>query len=102
MPFRYESTGAETRFTNQLDPKPRSREVFQFARPETVQTWMHQADADPESPTLRARIADGACLYVCGSLEGMAPGVDAVLREALGDDALARLRDEGRYRRDVY
>lgn len=56
LPFRYESTGAETRFTNQLDPKPRSREVFQFARPETVQTWMHQADADPESPTLRARI----------------------------------------------
>ncbi|MFT4043818.1 MAG: DEAD/DEAH box helicase family protein [Gordonia sp. (in: high G+C Gram-positive bacteria)] len=56
LPFRYESTGAETRFTNQLDPKPRSREVFQFARPETVQTWMHQADADPDAPTLRARI----------------------------------------------
>ncbi|MED5801130.1 DEAD/DEAH box helicase family protein [Gordonia sp. Z-3] len=56
LPFRYESTGTETRFTNQLDPKPRSREVFQFARPETVQTWMHQAEADPESPTLRARI----------------------------------------------
>lgn len=56
LPFRYESTGAETRFTNQLDPKPRSRDVFQFARPETLQTWMHHAEADPDSPTLRARI----------------------------------------------
>ena len=32
----------------------------------------------------------------------MAPGVDAVLREALGDDGVAHLRDDGRYRRDVY
>jgi len=54
------------------------------------------------APALRAWIADGACVYVCGSLEGMAPGVDAVLREALGDDAVDRLRDDGRYRRDVY
>ena len=54
------------------------------------------------APTLRDWIADGASLHVCGSLEGMAPGVDAVLRDALGDDAVARLRDDGRYRRDVY
>lgn len=53
-------------------------------------------------PTLREWIADGACVYVCGSLEGMAPGVDAVLRDTLGDDTVARLRDSGRYRRDVY
>lgn len=56
LPFRYEATGAETRFTNQLDPKPRSREVFAFARPETVRTWMHEADARPEAPTFRARL----------------------------------------------
>jgi len=55
-----------------------------------------------QAPMLREWIAGGACLYVCGSLEGMAPGVDAVLREALGDEAVARLRDDGRYRRDVY
>ncbi len=54
------------------------------------------------APALREWIAEGACVYVCGSLEGMAPGVDAVLREALGDDAVAHLRDDGRYRRDVY
>lgn len=36
LPFRYEATGAETRFTNQLDPKPRSREVFAFAKPRST------------------------------------------------------------------
>ena len=28
LPFCYESTGVETRFTNGLDPEPRSRNVF--------------------------------------------------------------------------
>jgi sulfite reductase (NADPH) flavoprotein alpha-component len=44
----------------------------------------------------------GAAIYVCGSLAGMAPGVDVVLRDVLGDVSVERLRDEGRYRRDVY
>jgi type I restriction enzyme R subunit len=36
LPFAYESTGTETRFTNNLDPDPRSRDVFHFHRPETL------------------------------------------------------------------
>ena len=28
LPFAYESTGVETQFTNQLDPSPKSRNVF--------------------------------------------------------------------------
>lgn len=28
LPFLYQSTGIETRFTNGLDPEPRSRQVF--------------------------------------------------------------------------
>jgi type I restriction enzyme R subunit len=36
LPFVYESTGVLTRFTNTRDPKPRSREVFHFPRPETM------------------------------------------------------------------
>jgi len=28
LPFAYQSTGVETRFTNGLDPEPRSRPVF--------------------------------------------------------------------------
>ncbi|MGI8886151.1 MAG: type I restriction endonuclease, partial [Gaiellaceae bacterium] len=30
LPFAYESTGTETRFTNALDPDPTSRDVFSF------------------------------------------------------------------------
>ncbi|MBF6357406.1 DEAD/DEAH box helicase family protein [Nocardia higoensis] len=56
LPFCYESTGVETRFTNRLDPRPRSREVFTFARPQTIRAWMHQAAARPEAPTFRARL----------------------------------------------
>src|SRR3990172_11005335 len=40
LPFSYESTGTETRFTNRLDPVPRSRTVFAFCRPETMLGWV--------------------------------------------------------------
>lgn len=36
LPFHYEATGIVTRFTNRLDPQPRSREVFAFHRPEEL------------------------------------------------------------------
>src|SRR5512144_269962 len=42
LPFSYESTGSETRFTNRLDPEPRSRNVFAFHRPETLLDWVQQ------------------------------------------------------------
>jgi len=42
LPFCYESTGAETYFTNRLDPDPRSRRVFSFHRPETLPAWVQQ------------------------------------------------------------
>jgi sulfite reductase (NADPH) flavoprotein alpha-component len=51
---------------------------------------------------LRQWVADGAALYVCGSLEGMSRDVHAALVEVLGADGVERLTDEGRYRRDVY
>ena len=35
LPFCYQSTGVETRFTNLLEPNARSRRVFAFHRPET-------------------------------------------------------------------
>jgi type I restriction enzyme R subunit len=40
LPFLYQSTGVETRFTNLLDPEPRSRRVFTFHRPETLAEWV--------------------------------------------------------------
>lgn len=51
---------------------------------------------------LQSWVERGAAIYVCGSLAGMAPGVDAILREALGDATVEQLREAGRYRRDVY
>jgi len=55
-----------------------------------------------QAQRLREWVAGGAAIYVCGSLEGMAAGVDEALAQVLGADQLAALADAGRYRRDVY
>lgn len=39
LPFSYQSTGVETRFTNGPDPEPRSHPVSAFHKPETLATW---------------------------------------------------------------
>jgi len=54
------------------------------------------------APVLTQWLAEGAALYVCGSLEGMAQGVDDALRQVAGDALVERLIESGRYRRDVY
>ena len=82
LPFLYESTGVETQFTNLLDPKPRSREVFTFHRPETMRDWLQAAGYWParralpraaEAPapfesgaTLRARLHNMPPLITAG------------------------------------
>lgn len=48
--YDYESTGEETFFRNLRDPKPRSRRLFAFHRPETLHQWLLHP------PTLRARL----------------------------------------------
>ena len=53
LPFLYESTGKETRFTNLLDPEPRSRALFHFHRPDALAKWAVQG-----RPTLRARLRE--------------------------------------------
>lgn len=40
LPFLYQSSGSVTRFTNLLDPDPRSREVFSVHRPTTLAEWI--------------------------------------------------------------
>ena len=50
--FVYESTGILTRFTDYKDPKPRSRPVFTFHRPETFKAWLEA------EKSLRARLLD--------------------------------------------
>ncbi len=58
--FAYESTGELTRFTDYRDPKPRSRPVFTFHRPETFQKWLKEAK------TLRGRLHDIPALPIDG------------------------------------
>jgi type I restriction enzyme R subunit len=58
--FVYESTGVITRFTDGNDPHPRSREVFNFHRPETLAKWVH------EPKSLRARLQDFPPLNTTG------------------------------------
>ena len=62
-----------------------------------VQELLREAAQD-----LRAWLDEGAAIYICGSLQGMASGVDQVLNEVLGERAVSELVEQGRYRRDVY
>src|SRR5262249_36387231 len=68
LPFVYQSTGTETRFTKTLDPEPPSREVFWFHRPATRAPWLDEVRRRPGAPTLRHRLRqlpalDGSSLW---------------------------------------
>lgn len=56
LPFIYESTGAETRFTNGYDPDARSRRVFTFHRPQTLAERAQQIIDHSAVPIFRARL----------------------------------------------
>jgi type I restriction enzyme R subunit len=60
LPFVYESTGELTRFTDYRDPKPRSRPVFTFHKPETFREWLKQ----PKS--LRSKLHEVPALQTQG------------------------------------
>ncbi len=56
LPFLYQSTGIETRFTNLLEPNASSRAIFSFHRPETLSEWLSDELTSPAS-TFKARLA---------------------------------------------
>jgi type I restriction enzyme, R subunit len=60
LPFGYESTGIETLFRDLRDPKPRSRPVFAFHKPETLAEWLAQP------ATLRRRLQQLPPLITAG------------------------------------
>lgn len=53
LPFRFESTGVETHFTNGLDPQPRARGIFAFYRPELLAVWLSYLPAPGASGTVQ-------------------------------------------------
>lgn len=60
LPFVYESTGEITRFTDFRDPKPRSRTIFTFHRPESLAMFLRQGRS------LRDRLHDLPALSPAG------------------------------------
>ncbi len=50
LPMLYEATNHEIRFRDERDPRPRSRFIFHFHRPETLKAWLEDAN------TLRQRL----------------------------------------------
>jgi len=78
-----------------------SRVDIAFSRDQAERIYV-QDKLRQAADMLKAWLDEGAVLYVCGSLDGMAAGVDAALADLLGEAALEDLIAQGRYRRDVY
>ncbi|ONH23958.1 hypothetical protein BL253_31555 [Pseudofrankia asymbiotica] len=82
--FRYVTTAVETRFTDGLDPRPRSRQVVSFHRPETLRQWLTLArraaegDSGLVHPTLRGRLAALPHVFPLDVASLRAPQVRAV------------------------
>ncbi len=77
------------------------RADFAWSRDQAERVHVQQRLREAAGELLRW-VDAGAAIYVCGSLAGLAPGVEAVLRDVLGDARVGQLREQGRYRRDVY
>ncbi len=78
-----------------------SRVDIAFSRDQAERVYV-QDKLRQAADMLKVWLDEGAVLYVCGSLDGMAAGVDAALTDLLGEAALEDLIAQGRYRRDVY
>ena len=74
---------------------------YAFSRDQAEKIYV-QDILKQQSTRLKQWIEQGAAVYVCGSLNGMAGGVDQVLKEILGDELVEQLKHELRYQRDVY
>jgi type I restriction enzyme R subunit len=85
LPFAYESTGVETRFTNTADPEPRSRPVFWFHQPETLAKWTREIAERPPAATLRHRLRVMPPLNPAGLWSAQARAIEN-LERSLRDD----------------
>jgi sulfite reductase (NADPH) flavoprotein alpha-component len=72
-----------------------------FSRDQPVRRYV-QHQLDDAADEVRAWVARGAAIYVCGSLNGMASAVTETLVAILGEDGFEALTQNGGYRRDVY
>jgi len=56
LPFVYEASGSETRFTNGFDPEPRARYLSHFQKPETLARLVRDAESNRKQPNWRHRV----------------------------------------------
>jgi len=72
-----------------------------FSRDQQEKVYVHHKLRE-QAEELKLWVAQGAVIYVCGSINGMASDVDQALIEILDESTVDQLRLDGRYRRDVY
>lgn len=72
-----------------------------FSRDQVEKQYVHHRLRE-QAERLSAWIARGAVIYICGSQRSMAQDVEQALIDILGADQVEQLRQDGRYRRDVY
>ena len=72
-----------------------------FSRDQAEKIYVHHKLSEQQD-ILKTWIAQGAIIYVCGSIQGMASDVDQTLIDILGENQVNALRETGRYKRDVY
>lgn len=78
-----------------------SRCSLAFSQDQTEKRYVQHVLAEQQQQ-LRQWLAQGAAIYVCGSLHGMGEAVHEVLQQVVGEAGLAQLKQQGRYRRDLY
>ena len=72
-----------------------------FSRDQAEKVYVHHKLRE-QAAELKRWIEQDAVIYICGSIQGMASDVDQALKDILGETQLEQLRQQGRYRRDVY
>lgn len=72
-----------------------------FSRDENTQKYVQDC-LIVKSTQLKAWIEQGASIYICGSIHGMAQSVEKALIEILGLNQFEQLIEQKRYLRDVY
>ncbi|SPL71038.1 PepSY domain-containing protein [Acinetobacter stercoris] len=72
-----------------------------FSRDQAEKVYVHHKLRE-NAEILKQWIGQGAVIYVCGSIKGMATDVDQALNDILTETVVEDLKQTGRYRRDVY
>ncbi|WP_199224501.1 DEAD/DEAH box helicase family protein [Serinibacter arcticus] len=94
LPFAFEASGTETKFTNGYDLDPRSRAVFAFPKPETLARFVREATQHPGAPTWRGRVRTMPLLTTAGLRPAQidaVTGLEDALRKQQFDRSLIQM-----------